>query len=238
MQNNVESKNLRILAIGDCNTAGAKETADNLNVPQQFARLLDNHGFECSIQNLGYTMSTSREGLCRSNLEAEPCDILLLNFGLVDAWITSLPMLYISYYPDNPFKKFLRKMLKSLKKRLRGETTRKIIPVGHVVPLAEFRSNIETIISRVTALSANTTIILWGTVPVEGDEQRNKDLESYDQTLSDIAKSQGYFLDTAAILKGKSTRKLYQDAVHLSVEGSLFIAEQLLKVTPIEKLKH
>ena len=34
-------------------------------------------------------MNTSREGITRARKLARPADIVLLNFGLVDAWITS-----------------------------------------------------------------------------------------------------------------------------------------------------
>ncbi|NNJ91585.1 MAG: hypothetical protein HKP55_07915, partial [Gammaproteobacteria bacterium] len=65
---------LKVLAIGDCNTAGTAEVSGSASVPGQFASLLEHQGADCSIQNLGYTMSTSREGLARSEDEAQYCD--------------------------------------------------------------------------------------------------------------------------------------------------------------------
>lgn len=224
-------QNLKILAIGDCNTAGTTQVSGSDTVPGQFAKLLEQQGIACSIQNLGYTMSTSREGLSRSLHEAGNCDVLLLNFGLVDAWITSLPKIYISYYPDNPLKKIFRKLLKSLKKRLRGERIRKLIPVGHVVPVEEFSHNISHIINNVKQKSPGATIVLWGTVPVDGDEPRNTNLKIYDDILRHISMSkEGLFLDTAKLLEGKSTKSLYLDTVHLSIEGTAYIGKKLFEL--------
>jgi lysophospholipase L1-like esterase len=223
------SKPIKILAIGDCNTAGTKEVSGTNTVPGQLAMLLEQKGYSCQIQNLGYTMSTSREGLARSKNEAATCDILLLNFGLVDAWVTSLPAIYISYYPDNPIKKLFRKLLKSLKKRLRGKTIRKYIPVGQVVQLDEFISNITSIIQHVKSRSPDSKILLWGTVPVDGDNDRNELLKTYDDALNNIARNTagGTFLNTASLLQGKSTQSLYLDTVHLSSEGCTFIGKHL-----------
>jgi len=222
---------LKVLAIGDCNTAGTAEVSGSASVPGQFASLLERQGVQCSIQNLGYTMSTSREGLARSRHEAQECDVLLLNFGLVDAWVTSLPKIYISYYPDNPFKKFFRKLLKSLKKRLRGKLIRKLIPVGQVVPVEEFTRNITQIINNVKTKSPDATVILWGTVPVDGDEQRNAKLKIYDDLLKNIATSNNaLFLDTASLLEGQSTESLYLDTVHLSTEGATYIGTRLYEL--------
>ena len=222
---------LKVLAIGDCNTAGTAEVSGPASVPGQFASLLEQQEAGCSIQNLGYTMSTSREGLARSEDEAQYCDVLLLNFGLVDAWVTSLPKIYISYYPDNPLKKFFRKLLKSLKKRLRGKLIRKLIPVGQVVPVEEFTRNITQIIKNVKTKSPDATIILWGTVPVDGDEQRNANLIIYDKVLKKIATSNNaLFLDTANLLEGQSTQSLYLDTVHLSTEGAAYIGKNLYEL--------
>lgn len=224
-------KQLALLAIGDCNTAGTASLSARQTIPGQLAERLSGHGWQCKIQNLGYTMSTSREGLARSSSEALPCDLLLLNFGLVDAWITSIPAIYISYYPDNSLKKLFRKLLKSLKKRLRGERIRRLVPVGPVVPLPEFIENIENIISNIRRLSPHVQVILWGTVPVDGDHARNEHLAIYDNAMREVAgRLDCQFLDTVTLLRDQSTQNFYLDSVHLSAEGCRFMADAIYQM--------
>ena len=234
---NTNSKKISILAIGDCNTAGAKDVVGEYSVPGQLAKKLEIAGHHCEVTNLGYTMSTSREGLSRSIQDAVPCDILLVNFGLVDAWVTSLPNIYISYYPDSKIKKIFRKLLKSLKKRLRGKTIRKFIPTGQVVPLNEFTKNIQEIILNTKKHSPSSKFILWATVPVDQDAKRNELLMPYDKALSSVANQHGgFYLDTVAILKDKPTDTFYQDTVHLSMQGANLISDELFKLITNNKI--
>ena len=80
-------KNLHILAIGDCNTSGVEK----YNVPLLFSEKLKDTGIQCSLENLGGAMLTSREGLAKIREHRSNADILLLNFGLVDAWNGGYP---------------------------------------------------------------------------------------------------------------------------------------------------
>ena len=80
---------LRLVAVGDCNTGGANGTAADDQVPARLADRLRAQGIECDVQNLGRTMSTTREGQARMSRDANAADLLLINFGLVDAWVTS-----------------------------------------------------------------------------------------------------------------------------------------------------
>ena len=79
-------KPINILAIGDCNTSGKQGYIDkNNNITGKIAELFAKNNWATNLQNLGYTMSSSREGVMRSKLDAKPCDIAIINFGLVNA---------------------------------------------------------------------------------------------------------------------------------------------------------
>src|SRR5262245_44611073 len=90
---------LRVLAVGDCNTGGAAGAPLEDRVTERLVAHFASRGIDCRAQNLGFTMNTTREGLPRMERHAAPADLVLINFGLVDAWVTSLPWLYLSYYP-------------------------------------------------------------------------------------------------------------------------------------------
>lgn len=227
---------IRILALGDCNTSGAKSTAYSHNLPQSVCKLLSKNGVQCELQNLGYTMSTSREGVMRAKIQAKPADILLLNFGLVDAWVTSIPAIYISYYPNNKLKSLARKLLKSIKKRLQHPRIRKICPRGHVVNRDEFERNLATIIEEVKTVSPKVRLIMWGCPPTYNDLERNHHLAEYDKIMKGISDDfEGRFINTREILKEYLIEETYQDNVHLSLKGCDVIAAEI--VTLIQDMK-
>ena len=86
------------------------------------------------------------EKLARAARDAHPADVVLINFGLVDAWITSIPAVYVPYYPDSFFRKQARKVLKSLKRRLRSPLVRRVIRCGPCVPLEEYLRNVRRMV--------------------------------------------------------------------------------------------
>lgn len=222
-----QAQSLRILSIGDCNTSGL----ETFSVPSVLVDKLTQRGYHCALQNLGEAMNTSREGAAKAQALASPADLVLINFGLVDAWTTSIPWLYISYFPDNRLKRLSRKLLKSVKKRLRGPTARKLLSSGPVVPLHEFTNNIMVIIQHIRGQNPDATIVLWGTAP-SSDEERNHRLVSYDLQLAEIAGQEGLFLDTKALLEPYGRQQTYQDAVHLSHTGCDLIADGILGLLP------
>jgi lysophospholipase L1-like esterase len=209
---------LRLLAVGDCNTGGARGAPVEDRLSERLAARLKQEGLACQVQNLGYTMSTSREGLARMRCEGQPADLLLVNFGLVDAWVTSLPRLYLSYYPDNLAKRLSRKILKSAKRRLRGPLTRKFVPSGEVVPLGEFEGNLRGILNCAREREPAVQTILWGTVPVRGAEARSRNIALYNERLAAIAaQSPGtWYVDPGPLIADLPSGVAYHDHVHIT----------------------
>lgn len=216
---------IELVAIGDCNTSGT----DNYNVPVSLARLIsESTNIKCNLQNLGDAMNTSREGLLKASHLTHHPDIALLSFGLVDAWTTTIPSIYISYYPDSYYKRRSRKLLKSIKKKLRSPVFRKYLPTGVVVSEHEFQRNIEKIISTLKIKNPNIKLLFWGAPPVE-DEPRNTHLVSYNKILRDSAKKhKGEYINTREIVCQLSRNEMFDDPVHLSQKACNHIAQSML----------
>ena len=219
------SAEFRVLAVGDCNTCGITVPPVGNTILDKFCRCLEMTGYPVSSQNLGYGMATSREGLYMMNNLAQPADIVLINFGLVDSWITSIPKLYVPYFPDNKLKKLARKALKYTKRRLRSRLVRRFIPAGSVVPLAEYRENIEQMIAAARRLNPNVWIVLWGSPPVQNDNARNAQLLHYNAELHDIANTMrvSYF-PTQPLVESLTTTEAFVDNVHLNEVATAGIA--------------
>lgn len=226
------SRKIRLLAVGDCNTAGALGSGDEDRVAAQLAARLEAAGWTCTEQNLGYTMSTTREGVARMRRDARPADLLLLNFGLVDAWVTTIPQIYVPYYPDGNFKRFSRKLLKSLKRRLRTPRLRRFIPVGEVVPIEEYQYNMRRIIDIARDNNPDVRILLWGTVPVIGDAERSRNIARYNVRLREIANSEPHtwYYETTTALQGLSPDDAYLDHFHIAKSAADRIAEEMMEI--------
>jgi len=216
---------LQVLAIGDCNTSGIGYH----NVPDLLVKLISaNEKRETNLNNLGAAMYTTREGVEIAQQTDEDAELLLLSFGLVDAWITSIPNLYVGYFPDNPVKRQGRKLLKSLKKKLRGKALRKVIPVGPVVEEQEFVNNLTRIIDILRAHNPGLRILLWGSAPTLDDE-RNVILEQYDEVLRQTAaRYHGRYLDTKQIVAPHPRDQMFDDPVHLSEKACHLVAKAML----------
>ena len=228
-----DGKKLSILAIGDCNTGGTRDHGTHFNVPKQLTEKLELAGRQCELHNYGTTMSTCREGIAMSAAHSQAADWLLLNFGLVDAWITSIPQVYISYYPDNKLKKIARKLLKSLKKRLRKPAQKGWVRSGHVIEAEEYSQNLQRIIDTQRQKNPNLRVLLWGSAPTDNTE-RNQYLKQYDGYLRDLKQDQDLFFDTAELINAQlcaepaiNREALYDDSVHLSAKGAGLIADKL-----------
>lgn len=232
-------RRIRLLAVGDCNTGGVRGAPVEDRVAEQLAARLAKDGFSCEVQNLGYTMNTSREGLARMRRQGRPADLLLVNFGLVDAWVTSLPRLYLSYYPDNAAKRLTRKLLKSVKRRLRGPLARRLVPCGEVVPLDEFEGNIRSIVDCARERAPAVQTVLWGTVPVQGDEARNRNIVPYNERLAAIAAQapRTWYLDPGPLIADLTPGAAYHDHVHITraAAGRIAAAMAELYLTRIAK---
>lgn len=216
---------LRVLAVGDCNTCGIVVPAIGNTILDKLCLRLEKLGYQTVGQNLGYGMATSREGVERIRREAKPADLVLINFGLVDTWITSIPQIYVPYYPDSVLRKRVRKLLKFIKRRLRSPWLRKFIPLGPVVPLEEYRRNMQQMITLARSKNPAATILLWGSPPVQHDPSRNDNLRRYDCVLKEIAVQSGViFLSTFEIVESLESAEAYLDEVHLNEAATEGIA--------------
>lgn len=216
--------NIHLVMFGDCNTSGTSGSS----VPNELISLLQQDRNTYLLTNLGDAMNTSREGVAKALVPGQPADIALISFGLVDAWETSLPGIYISYFPDNIMKRRTRKLLKSFKKKLRKPLLRKCIPVGPVVSQQEFEVNLNRIFSTLKTRNPNIKFIFWGAVPVE-DEPRNQNLYAYDAIMKRVAiTNNGLFLDTRSTISQYSREEMFDDAVHLSKKANYIVAQALI----------
>lgn len=209
---------LRVLAVGDCNTGGAEGAPLEERVTERLAAQFAARGVDCRVQNLGFTMNTTREGVPRMERHAEPADLVLINFGLVDAWVTSVPGLYLSYYPDNFAKRWARKLLKSVKRRLKSPSLRSLVPLGEVVPIDEYEQRMRRMLAIARAGNPNVKIVFWGTVPVPGDEPRTANIARYNERLREIAASERnvWYLDPGPLISDLSRQEAYRDHVHIT----------------------
>ncbi len=236
-QPNEISRTLQVLAVGDCNTWGITNPPIGNTILDKFCRHIESDGYTTSSQNLGYGMATSREGVQLMRLDAKQADVVLINFGLVDTWVTSIPKIYIPYYPDSFLRKRLRKLLKFVKRRLRSPWLRRFVSTGHVVPIDEYTQNVREMISLARANNPSATILLWGSPPVQNDAARNANLERYNKRLERIAQeTNSLFVSTANLVNKLSDEAAYLDAVHLNEAATEAIAAQLVSVYQAQQL--
>ncbi len=209
---------LRLLAVGDCNTGGAEGAPLEDRVTERLAAQFAARGIECRVQNLGFTMNTTREGVPRMERHAEPADLVLINFGLVDAWVTSLPGFYLSYYPDNVAKRWARKVLKWAKRRLKSPLWRSLVPLGEVVPIDEYELRMRRMLDIARAGNPEVKIVLWGTVPVPGDEPRTANIMRYNERLGAIAAGERnvWYLGPGPLIADLARDEAYRDHVHIT----------------------
>ena len=206
---------IRIVALGDCNT----HTGDSKQgtVPDGVVWALNKCGLQAEVVNLGGGMETCREGLARLLNTPTSADIAVINFGLVDAWTTCLPQLYVPYYPDNRLRKLCRKLLKFTKRRLLKASVRKLLSSGPVVSEREFVGKIEQMIDALRAQNPAIDIFIWGTVPVSNHASRNIPLFRYNELLSAIAfKHAAAFISSESLVSHIPADEHHLDGVHIS----------------------
>ncbi|MFG0336311.1 MAG: SGNH/GDSL hydrolase family protein [Maioricimonas sp. JB049] len=221
----------RIVAIGDCNTSGTGRPSEENCVPSRLAQLLGDAGMPCTVQNLGYRMSTTREGLVRTQRDAKPADFVLINFGLVDAWITSIPRIYVPYYPDNVVRKQARKLLKWTKRRLRSPLARRFVPIGTVVPQDEYVQNLRRIVEIVRVWPTEPTVLLWGTALTVGNPERSASIRQYNAGMQELAGDLGVpYIDTPALMEEIDVADAYQDRTHLDAPAIERVAQAMASV--------
>jgi lysophospholipase L1-like esterase len=216
------SKSIRMLvAFGDCNTVGIAECRGDA-YPELVARALS-----CPVRNLGHTMSTTRELL--QYAQAYPVkddDLVIIQYGLVDSWLTFKHAPYVLYYPDNPLRHVLRKIVKKLKKIGRTLHLKTLLGPAHVVPLDEYRRNIEHVIAQ----AGSSTVILLGTAP-NLDEPRNPHILSFNQELERVAAQYPnvIYVDTYKRIYDAKNEVFYPDGTHLNAAGQRIVADMILQ---------
>lgn len=167
-----------ILALGDCNTLGVGPLEGN-SYPERLA-----HMANLSVDNCGFTMTTTREG---GRFFRDRCSddtrYLLLQFGLVDSYKTFVHSPYVYYYPDNFLRKQLRSIVKKYKKSCRKWGLNRRFGEKNVVDAEEYAANIDAIIS---AVAPGTQVVLIETIPNKQLE-RNKEICRYNKILTELA---------------------------------------------------
>ena len=172
-------------------------------------------------------MYTSREGCAQLADHTQPADGVIINFGLVDTWVTTFPKVYIEAYPDNLVRKHLRKYLKSIKRRLRKPWLRRIIPLGSMVSESEFRENFRAMVNVARKRNPVVRIAAWGTCLTD-DLSRNELIERYNTTIADLAQEMEFtYLDTVWLLNSLDRAESHVDGIHLSQAAQRRIANAL-----------
>ena len=210
----------KILALGDCNTLGIKHLKGDA-YPERFAKALD-----ASLVNCGYTMSTTNEMLhFFRDFKEEDTEIILIQYGLVDSWKTFKYAPYVLYYPENRWRKLLRKIVKKYKKTAKSIGLNRLLGVSNVVGLEAYRNNIESVIKQ----SPGCKIFLISTIP-HRDTSRNSEIMRYNEVL--LALSQQYedvyFIDVYKDFLDHP--EYYLDRTHMNEKGYEMISETIISL--------
>ncbi len=210
---------MKILSLGDCNTLGVQNCEGNA-YPEKFAKLLAADSCNC-----GFTMSTIREAkyFFRDFYDSDT-NILTIQYGLVDSWKSFRFSPYVLYYPDNPFRKMARKMVKKYKKTCRNLGLNDRLGTLPVVPPEKFTASLREIIQM---CRPDTKIILIETVP-NLDESRNPAIQKYNALMKQVALSD----ERCSILEiyndfDAKKDEFYIDPTHINEMGHECIAAKL-----------
>lgn len=212
-----------IVAYGDCNTLGYA-SCERDAYPERLARLLSARAL-----NLGRTMATTRELL--RYMEDFPPDrhsLAIVNYGLVDSWMTFRNAPYVLYYPDNPFRKALRVAVKKIKRACTRWGIAARLGPAHVVPPEEFERNIESIVARYPGV----TFVLLSTLP-NLDVSRNPAILTYNEVLARVARrhpDNTIHLDLYADIFEQGSKFFCEDGTHLNAAGHNFVAYSIARV--------
>lgn len=207
-----------LLSLGDCNTEGIAETKD-VAYPWLVARRLG-----VPVKNCGLAMATIREGWehAQRQLSADT-GYLTIQFGLVDSWLTFRGAPYVLYYPDNPGRRLLRKLVKKFKKTARNLGVHKRLGEAHVVSPEEYQSRLTAIIQLARQRSADIRIALIATAPTIVPD-RNPGIEKFNGVMRRVAEEQRCrYVDGFTPFVGKPD--LILDSVHLNREAHATLAE-------------
>ncbi len=210
----------KIVAVGDCNTLGAKELEYN-SYPEILEKILGT-----KVTNLGHTMATTREGLFLLGEEIGDTDCVIIQFGLVDSYLTFKLSPYVLYYPDNAIRKQFRSVIKKYKKICRKIGFNKWIGESNVVPIEEYDNNIRKIIK----LAHPRPVILLDTIPNK-QMHRNREIQRYNKRLEQICKDYDKCIkvDLYDVFLA-NLNSYYLDATHANANGYRYIAGKISSV--------
>ncbi|HFG6798837.1 TPA: SGNH/GDSL hydrolase family protein [Acinetobacter baumannii] len=212
---------LRYAALGGCNTIGEVNNIGSA-YPERIA-----HAKGWALSNYGYTMCSTREGLqfFHHKEDIKTADIISIQYGGVDSWLTFKGSPFVLYYPDSPWRKFLRKLVKKLKKYARKFHWHRLVGTENVVPLDEYIANIQYIIEH----SQAKYILLIDTYP-NLDKSREPRIRQYNQALQSLS-------DGERVLYVPNYERLssdevgnYDDQTHLSSKGQQVVADAVIEV--------
>lgn len=210
---------MKILALGDCNTLGVENCYKNA-YPEMLAKELN-----ATVKNLGHTMATTREAIELFNeVKDEYFDIVLISFGLTDSWKTFKYAPYVLYYPDNIWRKILRKIVKKFKKIGKKLNFMKFLGEESVVPEKEYVENLQYIVNHLT----KSRVLILDTLPKK-EQYRNISIKKYNVLLDSLAGSKNvtriklydYF---------DQHRELFLDKTHLNSQGYEYIRDKIVEV--------
>jgi lysophospholipase L1-like esterase len=216
-----EKKPIRLVAYGDCNTLGFREL-EKKSYPEIIGAQLN-----ANVTNLGHTMSTTRELIEYARAyPAKNYDIALIQYGLVDSWLTFRHSPYVLYYPTNPWRKFLRKLVKKIKKYARTLRVHEVLGWQNVVPLEEYIQNIEAIITS----APKTRFVLISTAP-NHDLPRNPRIEEYNSALQALSlrHQNTTYVDTYHPVSAHMSSSYFEDGTHLNKQGLEIVAAHITK---------
>jgi lysophospholipase L1-like esterase len=228
---------LRLLFLGDCNTSGTDEQRGHA-YPELLARTCNGEALNC-----GHTMSTTREAIeyirhvsidgkhkVATKDKSDTAlggnyDLLFVQYGLVDSWITLRAAPYVLYFPDSPLRRFLRSWVKKWKKYGKRLGLGKLFGLQNVVPIEEYERNILTLIEHANG----RPVYLIETVPNK-DLSRNAEIQRYNAILKNIAAdySNVHLVETYGEFEHTYSH-CYVDQTHISADGHKVLQAKLLE---------
>jgi lysophospholipase L1-like esterase len=213
------------IAYGDCNTCGLEK-----NTLELWTELVCRQ-LGLSLTNCGHTMSTTREMLQYNETHpARMHDVALVQYGLVDSWLTFRGAPYVLYYPDYSRRKLARKLVKKLKRWARQWRLQDRIGSIEQVPLEEYVANLRLLIGS----APQTQFVLVATVP-NLDEPRNPRIRRYNQALQALVADEpnAVFVDAFDDIWAEKDQALMADGTHLTARGHRVVANKVLQVLQV-----
>ena len=210
---------MNYVALGDCVTLGAPLQKGNA-YPERIAAEM---GWQ--VTNYGHTMSTTREALQYfKKPDVQAADVLSIQYGIVDCWQTFKGAPFVLYYPDTKWRKFLRKIVKKIKKYGRKLNFHGLFGTTNVVPVEEYIANIQYMIQH-----SQAKYILLPEIYPNQDLSREPRILAYNQALAKLHDGQRVFvIKHFDLLKPHLNSDYYDDATHLADKGHQAVAENII----------